>query len=156
MVIPVVFVGSVDSKDTFFSVPLHPRPQKYLNVSVDNYHHIVGMHKGYSSATPIFTKLKKVPFSLSREEKLESGIYADDSYLQRDTYEIVTIMKLLGSIGYTIYAGKSSLIQSQKTTSSDFSYTLLTWLWYKLISKEIKLKSCLIWFWKPVVLLLDS
>ena len=47
---PNVYMTSIDSKDTFFSVPIHSTYQKYLTFTLDDLFQFTYMPKGYGPA----------------------------------------------------------------------------------------------------------
>ena len=74
---------------------------------------------GLSSCPRWFTKILKPPLAELRELKRDISVYTDDMYLQGNTKtkcvsNIVATIKKLRSLGFTIRAGKSNLIPTQK------------------------------------------
>ena len=115
---PNVFIGPIDLKDAFFSVPLHNDHQIYLKFIFGNLFQFTSMPNGYGSAMRIFTKISKVPFGHLSSQGHNSVVYVDDSYLQGDTYQaclanIVDTIKLLRELGFVIHPDKSVLTPSQ-------------------------------------------
>ena len=84
---PNVFIGPIDLKDAFFSVPLHNDHQIYLKFIFGNLFQFTSMPNGYGSAMRIFTKISKVPFGHLSSQGHNSVVYVDDSYLQGDKYQ---------------------------------------------------------------------
>ena len=57
-----VYMASIDLKDAFYSIPIHPKHQKYLKFVVPSkIYQYTCMPNGYGPA--IFTKVSKVPLS---------------------------------------------------------------------------------------------
>ena len=115
---PNVFIGPIDLKDAFFSVPLHNDQQIYLKFVFGNLFQFTSMPNGYGSAMRIFTKISKVPFGHLSSQGHNSVVYVDDSYLQGDTCQaclanIVDTIKLLRELGFVIHPDKSVLTPSQ-------------------------------------------
>ena len=74
---------------------------------------------GLSPCPRWFTKILKPPLAELRELKRDISVYIDDMYLQGNTKtkcvsNIVATIKKLRSLGFTIHAGKSYLIPTQK------------------------------------------
>ena len=86
MMKPGCFMASVDLKDAYYTVPIHPSHQKYLKFCFDGaFWQYTCLRNGLASAPRIFTKLlKPVYATLHSMGHLNSG-YIDDSYLQGDT-----------------------------------------------------------------------
>ena len=79
---PNVYMASIDLKDAFFSVPIHPTHQKYLKFTFDDLLQFTCMPTGYGPAMRVFTKISKVPFGHLRSLGHNSVVYVNDSYLQ--------------------------------------------------------------------------
>ena len=120
MIKPGAFMASVDLKDAFYSVPIHPEHQKYFKFFWNgNYYQFAAMPNGYGPAMTIFTKILKPPFSNLCTQGLLSVVYVDDTYLQGDTYDeclhnVTSTLNLLTSLGFTIHFDKSQLTPVQK------------------------------------------
>ena len=79
IVISIVYMASIELKDAFYSIPIHPELQKYLKLVVlSKIYQYPCMPNGYGPAIRIFTKVSKVPFHTYE---------VDDSYLQGNTYK---------------------------------------------------------------------
>ena len=64
---PNCWMASVDLKDAFYKVPIHPDHQKFLKFKWQEHCYTFrGMPNGYSEAMRVFTKLLKPPFSILR------------------------------------------------------------------------------------------
>ena len=117
---PNVWMASVDLKDAFYSIPVHPEHQKYFKFCwKGQYFQYVGMPNGYGPAMRIFTKMLKPPFSVLRSLGYLSVVYVDDTYLQGDTWSdcknnVIHTVQLLRSLGFTIHFDKSQLDPVQK------------------------------------------
>ena len=78
---------SVDLKDAFYTVPIHPDHQKFLKFKWQKHCYAFrGMSNGYSEAMRVFTKLLKPPFSTLKSHGYQSVVIVDDSYLQGHTF----------------------------------------------------------------------
>ena len=116
---PNVYMASVDLKDAFYTIPVHPAHQIFLKFIYENQiYKFFCMPNGYRDAMRIFTKILKPPFSHLRSRGHTSIVYVDDTYLQSDSYEqcctnIEDTVNLLRSLGFTIHPKKSILIPTQ-------------------------------------------
>ena len=113
------WMASVDLKDAFSSVPIHPNDQKFLKFFWETPYKFVAMPNGYSDAMRIFTKILKPPFAQLRKMGHLSVIYVDDSYLQGETLlqcqnNVSETVVLLQSLGFTVHPEKSVLEPKQK------------------------------------------
>ena len=116
LIIPRVYMASIDLKDAFYSLPIHKNHQAYLTFFVEKYSKFVCMPNGYGPAMQIFTKISKIPFSILREKGFLSVVYVDDSYLQADGYEdcfsnVLNTLEIPRSLGFTIHRDKSNSSQ---------------------------------------------
>ena len=106
---PNVYMASVDLKDAFYTIPVHPAHQIFLKFIYENQiYKFLCMPNGYRDAMRIFTKILKPPFSHLRSRGHTSIVYVDDTYLQSDSYEqccanIEDTVNLLRSLGFTIH-----------------------------------------------------
>ena len=100
-------MASIDLRDAFFSVPIHPAHQEYLKFTFDDLLQFTCMPNGYPPAMKVFTKISKVSFGHLRSLDHNSVIYVDDSYLQGETYHacldnISDTIKLLRELCFVI------------------------------------------------------
>lgn len=126
MMRPGCFMASVDLKDAYYTVPIHPSHQKYLKFYFDGvFYTYTCLPNGLASAPRIFTKLLKPVYSTLRSMgHLNSG-YIDDSYLQGDTSKecyknVVDTVTLFTQLGFHVHPEKSVFIPSQKLTFLGF------------------------------------
>ena len=115
---PNVYMASIDLKDAFFSVPIHPTYQKYLKFTFDDLFQFIFMPNGCGPAMRVFTKVSKVPFGHLRSLGYNSVVYVGDSYLQGETYQacldnILDTIKLLRELAFVINTEKLVLTPSQ-------------------------------------------
>ena len=83
-----MYMASIDLKDAFYSIPIHPEHHKYLkSVVLSKIYQYICMPNGYEPPMPIFTKLSKVPFLHLQNTGFVSVVFVDDSYLPHNTYE---------------------------------------------------------------------
>ena len=126
MMRPGCFMASVDLKDAYYTVPIHPSHQKYLKFWFDGvFYKYTCLPNGLASAPRIFTKLLKPVYATLRSMgHLNSG-YIDDSYLQGDTSvecheNVIDTVMLFTKLGFHIHPEKSVFIPSQKLTFLGF------------------------------------
>ena len=119
-------MASLDLKDVFFTIPIHSNYQKlfkFIHKRIQN--EFSSMPNGYSDAIRVFKKILKPVFSYLTKIGYLSVVYVDDPYLHGETFEeclqnIIETVKLLQSLGITIYPEKSVLKSSQKLTCFGF------------------------------------
>ena len=126
MMRPGCFMASVDLKDAYYTVPIHPSHQKYLKFFFDGvFYTYTCLPNGLASAPRIFTKLLKPVYSTLRSMgHLNSG-YIDDFYLQGDTSKecyknVIDTVTLFTKLGFHVHPEKSVFIPSQKLTFLGF------------------------------------
>ena len=120
LVTPNCWKASLDLKDAYYSVRIHPYFQKYLKF----------MYKGESLNTQFFlmvfhwsskfTKMLKTPLSHLRLMNHVVSRYIDDLYLQGSAYQKCAINNFLDSVqmldnpGLVIHPEKSVFFHSRK------------------------------------------
>ena len=126
MMKPGCFMASVDLKDAYYTVPIHPSHQKYLKFCFDGaFYQYTCLPNGLASAPRIFTKLlKPVYATLHSMGHLNSG-YIDDSYLQGDTVEdcqqnVGDTVTLFTKLGFFIHPEKSVFVPTKRLTFLGF------------------------------------
>ena len=68
MIRPNMFLASLDIKDAFYSIGIHPGDKKFLKFMWNGQiYEFQAMPNGYGEAMRTFTKILKVPFSRLRE-----------------------------------------------------------------------------------------
>ena len=123
---PNIYMGSVDLKDAFYSIPVFGPHQKYLKFEFEGkFFKYTCMPMGYGPSMRVFTKTLKPPFSKLRENLFESSVYVDDNLLFGDSRtdcqnNINTTVHFLQHLGFTIHAKKSILTPVQKITYLGF------------------------------------
>lgn len=112
------YMASLDLKDAYFFVKIHPSSRKYLRFNWDNKtYEFNAMPFGLSTAPYLFTKIMKPVVKLLRSAGYLSTIYLDDLFLLGRTYReclenIHMTKKLLISLGFIINEAKSNLVPS--------------------------------------------
>ena len=120
IVIPNVHMASIDLKDAFYPIPIHPEHHKYLKfVVLSKIYQYTCMSIDYGPAMHIFTKASKVPFSHLRSTRFVSVVFVDDSYLQGNNYEaflrnIENTIELLQNLEFTIHPTNLFLLQHKE------------------------------------------
>ena len=85
---PKCFMGSVDLKDAYYSVPISPPHQKFLKFEWGgSLYAFTCFLNGLASCPRKFTKLLKPVYSVLRQLGHLSSPYIDDSYLQGEDYD---------------------------------------------------------------------
>ena len=114
------YMSVIDIKDAYYSVPIHPRYQRYLKFAWGGrlYKFLV-LPNGLSPAPRKFTKLSKAPLSWLRELHHIISMYIDDSYLQGTTFEaccfsVIATLRLFLSLGLFPHPTKSVFLPSQQ------------------------------------------
>ena len=120
IVIPNVYMASIDLKDAFYPIPIHPEHHKYLKfVVLSRIYQYTCMSIDYGPAMHIFTKASKVPFSHLRSTWFVSVVFVDDSYLQGNNYKaflrnIENTIELLQNLEFTIHPTNLFLLQHKE------------------------------------------
>ena len=84
---PNCYMGSIDLKDAYFSIPIHRHHQKYLKFYWKNtLYQFTCLPQGLACAPRLFTKLMKPVFASLRERGHISSGYLDDSLLVGYSY----------------------------------------------------------------------
>lgn len=123
LISPGCFMATLDLKDAYFLVKIHPESRKYLRFIFDNNmyeFHVLPF--GLNTAPYLFTKLMKPVVKLLRMAGYISTIYLDDLCLIGNSFRECTenidiTIKLLKGLGFIINYEKSNL---QPSTSCKF------------------------------------
>lgn len=114
------FMTSIDLKDAYFSVSIHPDFQKYLKFSwKGNLYKFVCLPFGLKSAPFVFTKILKPVFSWFRYQGFRCMYYIDDS-LNMDKDRMVchnntmTMLQTFQTLGFSANLLKSVFQPSQR------------------------------------------
>ena len=128
MIRPGAYLASIDIKDAFYSVPIHPSHKKYLKfVWKATPYQFEAMPNGYLDAMRIFAKILKPAFNTLRKLGYVSIIYVDDTLLYGDTYDeclqnVLATLQMLQELGFIVHATKSVLIPSQRIVFLGFIF----------------------------------
>ena len=130
MMRPNCVMASIDLKDAYYSVPIHPKDHKYLKFQWNyQYYQYSVFPNGLSSCRRQFTKLIKPVYSTLRKQSFGSVAYLDDSFLKAATFSecannVKASVTLLKSLGFVIHPDKSVLVPTQKLTFLGLCLTL--------------------------------
>ena len=114
------YFGSVDLKDTYYSITIHGDYQKYLKFFwKEEYYQYIVLPNGFSPAVRVFTKVLTPPFKYPRSKGHLSVKHIDDSLLLGKPFEICSkniraTVALLRELGFTIHLEKSVLVPTQQ------------------------------------------
>jgi len=99
-------MGSIDLKDAYYSIPVHPEHQKYLKFVWDNkLYQFTSLAHGLACVPRLFTKVMKPVFVTLRGKGHPSSGYLDDTFLVGYSYDecqsnINDTLKLLKDLGF--------------------------------------------------------
>ena len=126
LVTPGCWMASLDLKDAYYSVKVHPDYQKYLKFQYcGQLFQYTTYANGLCSCPRRFTKLLKPSLSQLRVSKHIVAAYIDDLYLQSDSYEgcietIVDTTIMFDNVGFVIHPEKSQFLPTQQLTFLGF------------------------------------
>lgn len=112
---PGDYFASIDLKDAYFSVLVHPNYRKYLRFIWNGKHYqFRTLPQGLSCSPRAFTKLLKPVYASLRSMGHSIIPYIDDSLLKAQTIELCTenihdTTRLMDKMGFTIHPNKSVL-----------------------------------------------
>ena len=142
------FMASVDLKDAYYSIPVHPEHRKYLMFEWEGqYYQFTCLPNGLSSAPRVFTKILKPVYSHLRSIGHICMGHIDDSLLlvayslgscRKNIYDTVNLFTLLG---FTIHLVKSVLEPTQTIQFLGFVIDSVAITVKLLPSKAAKVKS---------------
>lgn len=114
------YMGSVDLKDAYFSIPIHKDYRKFFRfIWNSKIYEFNAYPQGWASAPRKFTKVLKPVYSTLRKWGHNSMGYIDDSFLQADTYDqckinIAATVQLMTELGFVVHPSKSVVVPSQE------------------------------------------
>lgn len=114
------FYTTIDVKDAYFTIPIHPDHYKYLRLEWNStLFEFLCLSFGLSSAPRAFTKVLKPFVGSIRNKGIRLVIYLDDmaiisSSCEHSSQEAAIVVQILESLGFIINKEKSVLILSQK------------------------------------------
>ena len=114
-----MFLASPDTKDAFYSIPVHKTHQKFLKLLLKGKAlQFNAVPNGYVDSMRVFNKVLKPPFAYLREQVLSSVVCVDDTLLKADAFEecqdnVFSILTCLKDLGFYIHPEKSIFIPTQ-------------------------------------------
>ena len=144
LVTPGCWMASLDLKDAYYSVKIHPKYQKFLKFKFEGQlYQYTTYANGLSSCPLKFTKLLKPPLSKLRLQNHIVSAYIDDLYLQSATYQgcvqtVVDTFILFDDLGFVIHPDKSQFTPKQQLTFLGFVIDSVTMRVFLTDSKRHK------------------
>ncbi|XP_065056974.1 uncharacterized protein LOC135685096 [Rhopilema esculentum] len=120
MITPSCWMASIDLKDAYYSVKIHPGYQKFLKFTFQNQLYAYTAYpNGLSSCPRQFTKLLKPPIATLRSQGHIVSNYIDDIYIQSNSYgscvnSILSTFQQFNNLGFVVHPDKSEFIPKQK------------------------------------------
>lgn len=114
------FLASVDLRDAYYTVPVHPTHRKFLKFSWKNQlWQFKVLPNGLSTAPRLFTKLLKPVFTLLREQGHVVIGYLDDVLIigESENQTLQTVFEttsILAQLGFLVHPEKSVLCPTQE------------------------------------------
>ena len=149
MMRPDCWMGSIDLKDAYYSVPVAQEFRKLLRfIWQDRLYQFKVLPNGLACAPRIFTKLLAPVFAKLREEGVETFPYIDDSFLVADSYEecargLRKLRDLLESLGFVIHQEKSIVYPTRDLVFLGFRLVSDLFKVFLTEDKELKLERTL-------------
>ena len=128
------YMGSIDLKDAYYSVPVAQKCRKFLRFRWgDTLFQFSVLPNGLACAPRMFTKILRPVFTELREQGAECFHYIDDSFVIADSMDrcLNTLLKLgelLRKLGFVIHPKKSVMVPTKR----------LLFLGYLLDSQEFR------------------
>ena len=127
LITPGCSLASLDTKDTYYSVPIHPGHTKFLKYIWKNqlYKFLV-LPNSLCCGPRKFTKMIKPPIATLRLDGHIIANYIDDLTNAELTYDecvenVITSIRLLSSLGFIIHPDKSIFLPKQEITFLEFN-----------------------------------
>ena len=150
LVTPCCWMASIDLKDAYYSVKIHPQSQKYLKFFYKNQLFMYTAYPNRLSSCPRkFTKLIKPLLSeLHLKGHIVAG-YIDDFYLQSDSYNscienVIDTILMFDQFGFVVHPEKSVFTPKQQIVFLGFVINSVTMKVYLKKDKKSKLKDHLL------------
>lgn len=138
------YIATLDLKDAYFLINIHPDSRRYLRFIIDEkLYEFNVLPFGICTAPFIFTKLMKPVIKLLRSCGFISSIYLDDLFLVGYTHHeclqnIETTQKLLQALGFVINEEKSNKIPSR--SCKYLGYVIDTHKWELSLPSEKRIR----------------
>ena len=149
MITPNCWMASIDLKDAYYSVRVHPAYQKYLKFAFPgSLYAYTAYPNGLASCPRQFTKVLKPPISLLRSHGHIVSSYIDDIYIQSDTYEgcvnsVLATFKEFDNLGFVIHPEKSEFLPKQQIKYLGFILDSTSMKITLPSDRKQKIKDCL-------------
>ena len=131
LISPGDYLASVDLRDAYFTVPIHPDSRKFLRFTWQGrLWQFQALPNGLSSAPRLFTKLLKPVLATLREQGHIVIAYLDDTLIIAKTAEemqaaVSATTKLLSNLGFIVHPEKSVLEPTHEITFLGFNLNTL-------------------------------
>ena len=141
------YMFSIDLKDAFHSVSLHPESKKFVTFELLSKRYCYNtLPFGLSSAPRIFSKILKPAISFLRLSGMRITFYLDDILVISSTYleacsSVKTCINLLNDLGFTINYEKSSLTPMQNILHLGYNWNSVNMSISLPEEKLIKIKN---------------
>lgn len=129
---PNCFMATLDLRDAYLHIPIHPAFQKFLRLAVKTgmgtrHFQFQALPFGLSSAPRIFTKVLGEVLAPLRLKAITVIPYLDDLLIVAKSYQrlledLQAVQDFLQSLGWLINKEKSSLIPAQKVTYLGYDF----------------------------------
>ena len=139
LITPRCYLASLDLKDAYYSVPVHPDHTKFLkSIWKNQLHKTLVFPNGLCCGQRKFTKVVKPPIATLRLDGHIIAIYIDDLINVGLTFDgciknVITSIKLLNSLRFVVYPDKTIFLPKRNITFLGFPL---------LIQKGETLKAC--------------
>ena len=127
LITPGCYLASLNLKDAYYSVPIHPDHTKFLKFIWKNQLcKFLVLPNSLCCSPRKFTKLMKAPIAILRLDGHIIAIYVDDLINVGLTFDecvenLIASIKLLNSLGFIIYPDKSISLPKQEITFLGFN-----------------------------------
>ena len=145
MMRPRCWMGSVDLKDAYYSVPVKDSYRKFLRFRWrDRLYQFTALPNGLACAPRIFTKILNPVFAFLRERGHESFQYIDDSFVVGDSVEkcresLRVLTSTLETLGFVVHKEKSVFTPTQDLVFLGFRLDSVAFEIFLTKDKEDKL-----------------
>lgn len=112
------FMATIDLKDAYFLIPIHPSHRAYLRFRLDNLYEFTCLPFGLCSAPYVFTKLIKPILSILRSKGHRLVAYLDDFLCIGENYStclntVNAVVNILHELGFVLNYEKSNMEPSE-------------------------------------------
>lgn len=128
MVTPNCYMGMIDLKDAYYTIPISNSDRKFMRVIWNGkLWEYTCLAMGLSSAPRVFTKLLNPVLSELLSRGHQSVIYIDDCYVQAETFDmclenINDTVNIFENLGFVINREKSMMVPEKNGYISWFYY----------------------------------